>query len=192
MLSDIIQKHISEIIKTLRIAGHFKTPEEVDTYFEKSLNETAQIVAREVLRKVREEFNDDMFSLKKSLGDIPENTCPNIDKALKEISTLQKELDYFERDAPRYDSVDDLVKDIPSSSWNWLDTPDILESLRADNDQLRGLGRDWYKQSQSILERLQSLEEEAGDYRQTFTQIVELCLWMYTIMVLRKEESLNL
>jgi hypothetical protein len=54
MLKDIIEKPIAEIMKTLRIVGKFKTPEEVDAYFEKSLNETAQIVAREVLRKVRE------------------------------------------------------------------------------------------------------------------------------------------
>ena len=54
MLSDIIQKHIADVIKTLRIAGHFKTPEEVDTYFEKSINETAEIVAREVTTSLTE------------------------------------------------------------------------------------------------------------------------------------------
>lgn len=97
----------------------------------------------------------DIADKKKELGEIPENTCPDIDKALSEISKLQKDLDYFERNAHRYDSVEDLVKDLPNHGW--LDTPDILEKLRADNDQLRNLGREWYTQTKAILEEVRAL-----------------------------------
>jgi hypothetical protein len=76
--------------------------------------------------------------LKKSIGEIPANTCPNIDKALKEIEGLEKDISYYSRNADRYETAKELADDLPNMGW--LDTPSILEDLRRDNDKLRELG----------------------------------------------------
>ena len=99
----------------------------------------------EMVDRWYEEFN----SLKDSLGEVPENTCPNIDKALNELGRLEKDFSYMQRNVSHYEDVEAFAKDLPDVGW--LDTPEILEELRADNEQLRELGRQWYQFSKELL-----------------------------------------
>ncbi len=99
-----------------------------------------------------EEYAELLEERKSSLGVIPENTCPDIDTALAELSTLEKDFAFMQRNASRYETVDEFVKDLPDVGW--LNTPKILEELRADNEQLRNLGRDWYQFSKELVEKI--------------------------------------
>lgn len=87
---------------------------------------------------------DQLREWKKEIGEIPENTCPDIDKAIKEIDTFCKQVEYVSKNKSRYDSVDDLVSELPDTWWEHP-AVSILEDLRKDNLQLRELGRFWYE-----------------------------------------------
>lgn len=65
---------------------------------------------------------------KKTLGEIPEETCPRIDKILKLLDTVTKE----EINLPEIEV--------------------ILEELRKDNAKLRELGMEWYKFAEEMAE----------------------------------------
>lgn len=98
----------------------------------------------------------DFYSLKESLGEIPENTCPNIDKIKKDILDVEK-LSNVRKRSYRVEDIDEandqiselesILSDINSLVWN-MDS--ALEDLRSDNSKLRDLGREWYTFSKEI------------------------------------------
>ena len=94
--------------------------------------------------------------LKEDVGEIPENTCPNIDKLISEHNTIIKELEYLERRASKYDSAEELVKDFPST---WTEVESIAEQLRRDNEQLRSLGKFWYEAYKNLITNLEQLKK---------------------------------
>lgn len=94
---------------------------------------------------------------KQEVGEIPRNTCPDIDKLIEEHSNMLKELSYLEKNVGRYDTPEELVKDFPSY---WFDNVEsIAEQLRKDNEQLRELGKFWYEKTQEVLIELENLKE---------------------------------
>lgn len=102
----------------------------------------------DLLKAHQGEWDTDIEQMKKDAGEIPENTCPDIDKALEELLKLEKEISYLENHAHKYESAEELVRDFPNVGR--LDTFGILEALRKDNEQLRNLGRTWYEEYQSL------------------------------------------
>ena len=109
-------------------------------------------------------FEDKIEELKKEAGEIPENTCPNVDKLIKEHDIVWKELAYLDKNAHRYESAEELVKDFPSRGWaNTVE--DIAEQLRKDNEQLRNLGKFWYEEYKDVKDfiktEIRKAEEKA-------------------------------
>ena len=94
---------------------------------------------------------------KKEIGEIPEHTCPDINKLIEEHGNILKELSYLEKNASRYDTGEDLVKDFPSYWFSNVES--IAEQLRNDNQQLRELGIFWYEKTQEVLTELENLKE---------------------------------
>jgi len=125
MLKDIIEKPIAEIMKTLRIVGKFKTPEEVDAYFEKSLNETAQIVAREVsesLVKVVDDYEQDIKKLHHRMMGTAHDDCKEMLAfdmhsrliAIKHIKEkLNKKFTHLQSLEEELENSDEIIPDIP-------------------------------------------------------------------------------
>jgi len=101
----------------------------------------------EILDKWREEA-----------GEIPPNTCLAIDTAIKSVQNIIDEIVWLEKNAHRYDTALDIVKDFPSLGWN--DNPiSDMEELRTQNEQLRNLGIYWYEKTKEVLLELHSLKE---------------------------------
>jgi len=80
---------------------------------------------------------------KKEAGEIPEETCPQIDKCIKHLNWAQKWL----RDIDAQ-----LSKDI---RWELEYCEDELEKIRKANSQLRDLGVFWYEKAKELAERLE-------------------------------------
>lgn len=93
---------------------------------------------------------------KKEVGEIPENTCPDIDKLIAEHSEILEQISYLEKNAHKYDNAEELARDFPST---WTDVEEIAEELRKDNEQLRNLGKYWYEKTQEVLIELENLKE---------------------------------
>ena len=98
---------------------------------------------------------DDAYKLiddwKKEIGEIPENTCPTINKCIKQIEEFEKEVEYVRKHAGNYNTPDDLANDLPTPSWN--SATDILDGkLRKDNEKLRELGMFWYQKCIELAE----------------------------------------
>jgi len=86
------------------------------------------------------------------IGDIPGQTCPLIDKVIKQVNNIFGII----KNGPRYGDSIDALGDIESELW---DTEDTLEIIRGHNDQLRQLGKYWYDQYVATEENSQKLEE---------------------------------
>ena len=93
---------------------------------------------------------------KKEVGEIPENTCPDINKLISEHSKIIEEILYLEKNAHRYDTAEELAKDFPSTC---TDVETLAEDLRKDNEQLRNPGKYWYEKTKEVLEELEGLKE---------------------------------
>lgn len=91
---------------------------------------------------------------KEEAGEIPENTCPDIDKLIKGFADLE---DIISRAERRYDDVKTLADDL---SWTMPDYY-ILEDLRKDNDKLRSLGAFWYEKCKELTALIQQERESA-------------------------------
>lgn len=103
------------------------------------------------------EIEKQLEEWKKEIGEIPPNTCPDIDELIKEHQNILNELVYLERNAYKYDTAEELAKDFPST---WNDNVESLaEKLRKNNEQLRELGKYWYEKSKDLLEELENLKE---------------------------------
>ncbi len=67
MLSDIIQKHIADVIKTLRIAGHFKTVKtsltEAHKQHEHEMYEELEKAHREEMEKMKKIVEDELYQI---------------------------------------------------------------------------------------------------------------------------------
>lgn len=93
----------------------------------------------------------------KEAGAIPDNTCPNVDKLIAEYRNIEEDISYIERNKNKYDSVDEVVGSLPNLRFN--DIESIAEDLRKDNEQLRELGRFWYKKTKEVLYQLGNLKD---------------------------------
>lgn len=104
----------------------------------------------------RKTWKHKLVDWKCEVGQVPENTCPNIDKALKEIEDWGKQTIYLKRVYRNLDEAKDLLDELPDI--DFADTPSILEEMRKDNSQLRELGRFWYEKCQELVEELSMKE----------------------------------
>lgn len=95
-------------------------------------------------------INEQIKEWKEEAGEIPEYTCPNIDKLIKESTVLENIINRAEK---KYD-CDDVKALVDDLSWNMPDYS-ILEDLRKDNDQLRSIGKFWYKKCEELLGDIQ-------------------------------------
>ena len=88
----------------------------------------------------------------KEAGDIPENTCPSIDKAQSIIKKCIEHTRQISRTVGKYTECETCkeCKNI-SDDIAW-DISDIdLENLRQQNERLRELGIFWYEQYKKLL-----------------------------------------
>jgi len=99
----------------------------------------------------REEALSLIKKWKKEIGEIPENICPTIDKCIKEIEEFEKEVAYIGKCAYKYETVEELAKDLPTPGWN--SAVDTLDGkLRKDNEKLRELGMFWYEKCVELID----------------------------------------
>lgn len=83
------------------------------------------------------EWDDVVVCGKKSAGPMPGETCPLIDDVVR----IFKDIEYLQRHAHRYETVEDFLKDWPDIG----DGRGILEEIRDANRALRALGSFWYE-----------------------------------------------
>lgn len=122
-----------------------------------------------LIKEQLKRFDEEIKTLKDNIGEIPENTCPSIDKVISDIQSYVKDIEYLEMNVYKYDSAEELVKDFPSFGWN-DPTADLDVKLRNDNEKLRELGIFWYENckelksflSTCITEHYKELEEWAN------------------------------
>lgn len=96
-------------------------------------------------------YRDEIPDLKREVGDIPEQTCPLINKVIREINNVLWALKRGD-----FDSIEGEL---------W-DTEDELETIRQHNNQLRELGKYWYEQYAATEEKIQELESHLQYCRQ--------------------------
>lgn len=94
---------------------------------------------------------------KDEIGEIPENTCPKIDKIIGQHKEILDDLNYLEKNKHKYETVDDIVKDLPGTYWDNVES--IAEELRASNEKLREIGKFWYENCKSIPSLLQDTNQ---------------------------------
>jgi len=103
---------------------------------------------------------------KKEIGEIPENTCTSIDGVIKDIEKYVDEVENLRINAWKYESAEELGKDLPDIGWSGL-TSDLDGKLREDNERLRELGIFWYEKckelSTSIAQSEQEILKKLGD-----------------------------
>jgi len=99
-------------------------------------------------------YKEKIEEWKEEAGEIPENTCPNIDKLVKGLTDLEDIINRAER---RYDDVKTLADDL---SWTMPDYS-VLEDLRRDNDKLRSLGAFWYEKCKELTTLIEQVQKEA-------------------------------
>lgn len=102
------------------------------------------------------EFDEMISETVKNLGDIPEPTCPQIDKVLEGFSDLERICKKADRN---YDSVAELAEDI---EWA-IPSADLLEKLRTENAQLRDLGKGWYEEARNLKSFIRLTRKEARE-----------------------------
>ena len=104
---------------------------------------------KDVIDQAEKEWNEKPEEWKKEVGEIPENTCPSIDKIIKDIESYVDEIEYLRKNAHKYDSAEELGKDLPDFGWN-TPTFELDQKLRKDNEKLRELGQFWYEKCKEI------------------------------------------
>ena len=97
--------------------------------------------------------------LKKEAGEIPTNTCPDIDKIINGLNDSEKSLSYYIKNGNKYDTGEELAEEINKDRSIDFDFSGELEKLRADNDKLRGLGIYWYEKCVELLEEYLTINE---------------------------------
>lgn len=99
---------------------------------------------------------------KAEIGEIPEGTCPDIDKAIKKIDSAMElcksavknrgNCSECENCNNRCETED--VAEYADDAYSELSgVEDILEELRADNTKLRELGEFWYEKCKELLRK---------------------------------------
>ena len=73
--------------------------------------------------------------MKKHYREPVTHTCPDIDKAIKQIEAVRKLCNLTGREDEK--DLKDIIDDINRELW---DTDDLLEKLRKSNDELRSWG----------------------------------------------------
>jgi len=97
------------------------------------------------------------------------NTCPDIDKAVKRLQLLIKQIDKF-RDY-EYENVD-FVKDFISECHYAMDASiDSFEDLRKDNDTLRSWGKEMEEEAETLQVRVVELEEKISELKEQLAAI---------------------
>lgn len=90
--------------------------------------------------------NELLASWKREVGEIPEATCPDIDKVIKEVDKAMTACRTIDR------SKCENCSDYGSDAYYELSgIEDDLEKLRTDNQQLRELGEFWYEKCKALL-----------------------------------------
>ena len=102
-----------------------------------------------IVEKIEKSINN----WKVEIGEIPENTCPKIDKLIGQHKEILNDLNYLEKNKHKYETVDDIVKDFPGTYWDNVES--IAEELRVSNEKLREIGKFWYENCKSIPPLLQ-------------------------------------
>lgn len=83
----------------------------------------------------------------KEAGEVPETTCPDLNKAIKLIDRAMSNCRTI--DKAKCDSCSDYASD---AYYDLSGLEDDLEKIRKDNDQLRELGKFWYQKCKKMME----------------------------------------
>lgn len=143
----------TEIQRNTKIENYLRLKEN----YKNSIISQAQSATR---KEMREEIEERKDILKKQLGDIPENTCPSIDKVIRDIESYINDIEYLRKRADKYDDVIEFAKDLPDFGWK-NPISDLDGKLRNDNEKLREIGKAWYEEFVDLL-KLPSLKVEEG------------------------------
>lgn len=108
------------------------------------------------------EFYEDIELWKQEAGEIPDNTCPGIDKCINQIEEYEKEVEYIRKICHQYDGVESMANDLPTYGVSHPTTV-IDNKLRSENEQLRYLGRFWYEKCFEMRNRIDSILQSNND-----------------------------
>lgn len=108
-------------------------------------------------------FQDVHADNRKSAGDPPDNTCPLIDKIIRDLEDaagyakeIERDTEYEHRRTGR-DCRDEIENAIGK-----------IEQLRKENERLRDLGREWYanaaSQAKEADARIEELEAQLAKF----------------------------
>jgi archaellum component FlaC len=90
---------------------------------------------------------------KKDLGPIPDITCPSIDRIKKDLKDALYEAKNISRNIEDVDHVSHMI------CYNVDAASEGLEDLRKQNEQLRDLGKEWYKFAKYIAGEYDKYQE---------------------------------
>lgn len=102
-----------------------------------------------ITTETKEYISEKLEEWKEEAGQIPDLTCPDINKLIDELSKYAKEIDYYKRNAKYYETPEELMDDIPDFYVG--DIIDTLENLRGSNEKLREIGKLWYKNCMELI-----------------------------------------
>lgn len=88
------------------------------------------------------------------------HTCPDIDKVIKTLNRVIKEIDYRRKIIDKNSEEDDILYGIASDI---SDIPDILEDLRNANDSLRTWGEGLDKELNNAVDEIYELEQKVEE-----------------------------
>ena len=91
-------------------------------------------------------FLQQVESHKKYLGKVPDHTCATIDKAIKDLKDALYRAKNIGKNIEDLDHEADMIVYNIDSAW------ETLEQLRKENEQLRYLGKEWYKFAKNLAE----------------------------------------
>lgn len=107
----------------------------------------------------KEHLQKDIEDLKVSIGDIPEDTCPVIDKVISNIeeaiSSAQNAVKHrnMPNDDAGWSEWKSYLEDLASDIEYYLEPLfDKMETIRTSNEKLRQLGKEWYEFSKSLIQ----------------------------------------
>lgn len=89
------------------------------------------------------------------------NTCPNIDKAIRRLDPLIKQINKMK--SYDYENAKYMQDFLSDCAYEMDSVIGALEDLRKDNDTLRSWGREMEKEAETLQVRVNELEEQLNE-----------------------------